>query len=627
MGSERLSDNELVTSRKSGEFSLVGSADLLDLEKTKNTGFADFTAGVWDGAVSNSVKAIKQVAGSSDNSESHKAPESKSASNLAGQIVGSLVPYAAVFAVTKGGSNLIFGKMEAPQLGRIVAENAVSGFVLGSLLTPSELKPGESLLSSRLESGSKDAAVFASMALSSSYLSSALPASLRGAVLSRLGIGAGSGAVGGFVDAEFRTGGNASGSDLLASMAGYAAFGTLMEGGGLAAKKLFSGVPSSSPREFSQRADSSSEQWGAAQALAKRDSSMVVINEFGGWHDKLSQAIYTAEPGKTIIVADKAWLQAGEIIRRGANRPDINLVFDEALAKASAERIPSAAAPERRLINGSALGQLVESEVARTGKDPGEALVEALRRDRVVMIGEFHTPDNPHRELGAKLMPKLADAGATHLAIEHSADFQGKVFLPSGEVDRSQFTSIMAQWEYLRMLQNARKAGIEVVPVDSRESDLEPIRQALKPQLEGLSAPNKGALTTAATLDQRNRDMAANINKILEDPKAKVVFWVGNYHLNTTQLPGEGPQVAKILRSQGVPISTFASQHDPYFSSEPEPIRKLFTPSSPVAVPMKDALVLGSQTPQTPTEPGHDLLFYNQYDHLIMYPKKAYIYD
>jgi len=273
-----------------------------------------------------------------------------------------------------------------------------------------------------------------------------------------------------------------------------------------------------------------------------------------------------------------------------------------------------------------ALAKAIEREVLKSGLEPGQALVEALKRNRVLMIGEYHTPDNPHRDLGAQLMATLKKNGATHLAIEHSATHKGKIFTPEGEIRTEQFTTFMNQWEYHRLLQNARKSGMQVVPVDSKESALAPILAKLEPELKSMDIPAQNAARTAATLTKRNVDMADNISSILaNDPQAKVVFWVGNYHLNTTPMPGEGPQVAQILRDRKVPVATFASQHDGYWTSEP--MRDIYTPPQAFAVPMKEAPVLGKQTMQNKNEAGADRLFFDQYDFLIMYPKKGYTYD
>ncbi|MCG8399619.1 hypothetical protein LWS67_24330, partial [Bacillus atrophaeus] len=83
-------------------------------------------------------------------------------------------------------------------------------------------------------------------AASAHGLEHSLPAFGKGVlplVSRRITIAALSGASGGVVDAEARSGLRASREDLIASAAGYAAFGVVMEGGGLAAKAYLSARP------------------------------------------------------------------------------------------------------------------------------------------------------------------------------------------------------------------------------------------------------------------------------------------------------------------------------------------------------------------------------------------------
>ena len=644
-------------------------SDLLNVDT--RTPLDQFVGGLYDGAIAKPIQAVKQITSGRTDPESSRVAESsgqpsthaitkESGYSTAGQSVGSLVPFVALATVTKGAGNQIFGNLEQQTLTRVVGEQAVAGFALGALLTPSELKPGESLLESRLKTGAKDATVFASMSLTNGLLSKVVPGALPSAeinnrvaslVARRMGTGAASGAVGGFLDAEIKTGGTASGTELLTSMAGYAAFGSLMEGGNVLAKRYLAGAPRTEPfnsgSESRNISDSTQPRSGdfqlTAARLATQDSNTVVIDSFGGWYDKLMKAVRTATPGQTIIVSEEAWLKEGQLMLRRANRTDVNLIMAKPVGDAAILPVQTAQATydgnvhskimssdtatvSSTFMDKRALAKAIEREVLKSGLEPGQALVEALKRNRVLMIGEYHTPDNPHRDLGAQLMATLKKNGATHLAIEHSATHKGKIFTPEGEIRTEQFTTFMNQWEYHRLLQNARKSGMQVVPVDSKESALAPILAKLEPELKSMDIPAQNAARTAATLTKRNVDMADNISSILaNDPQAKVVFWVGNYHLNTTPMPGEGPQVAQILRDRKVPVATFASQHDGYWTSEP--MRDIYTPPQAFAVPMKEAPVLGKQTMQNKNEAGADRLFFDQYDFLIMYPKKGYTYD
>ena len=637
------------------------------------TPVTQFVGGLYDGAIARPIQAVKQMTGGTEAAPptlrqdtlkptpTNRPPES--GYTTAGQIVGSMVPFVALAAVTRGAGNAMFGKLEEQTLRRTVAEQMVSGFALGSLLTPSELKPGESLIEARVKTGAKDAAVFGSMALTAGFLTKAFPGAAQpdiaekigSTVARRVGIGATSGAVGGFLDAEIRTGGNATGAELLASMAGYAAFGGLMEGGNVLAKRYFAANQSleaqrgqdnarASQRDLIDPAAAERMQLSAAR-LATQDPNAFVIDSFGGWYDKLGKAVRTAQSGQTIIVTDQKWFKEGELMLRRANRTDVNLILaspegaaqsvasaaksiaqpsDRSAVRAASDKV-EAASPSSYVMDRPTLATAIEREVLKSGLDPADALVAALKKNRVLMIGEYHTPDNPHREFGAQLISRLQKEGATHLAIEHSSTHKGKVFKADGEINTDQFSTFMNQREYHRLLLNARKSGMDVVPVDSAESTLAPILAKLAPQLKGRDVGEINRANTAATLTQRNLDMADNIMKILEDPKAKVVFWVGNYHLNTTPMPGEGAQVAQLLRDRKVKVATFASQHDGYWSSEP--MRDIYAPPQTYAVPMKEAPILGRQTMQNKNEEGADRLFFQQYDFLVMYPKKGYTYD
>ena len=635
---------------------------------------AKFFSGAMEGAINKPVRGIKQALNSSTESTGASVPSSadtaqskaKADSGLvkgAGEVLGTLVPFIALSAATRGASLKLFGTANESSISRIAAEQATAGFALGTLLTPSELKKGDSLWAARLHQGATDAATFATMGSTSSFLSKKLPgtynADLLRTVGSRAAIGAVSGGLGGFVDAELRSGFTASKEDVFSSMLGYAVFGAAMEGGGAAARRYLGSNLHQTAANEKISAEPSANQAGAgaerevpilsAQQFASRDANVEIISQFGGWYDKLAHSIRNAKEGQTIIVTQEKWLKEGHLLLKSHRRPDVNLVFDA--SKVSTPSLPpveviparlTGAAAQRQGIepisssrtdsaqgfsvkDGPALRKAIEAEVLRSGLDPAEALIESLKKNRVLMIGEFHTPDNPHRALGAELMPALRKAGATHLAIEHSIDHKGNIFDKLGEVNRDQFTSIMAQPEYLRLLKSARSSGLEVVPIDSAEASLAAIRQQVKTNSPQLNDHQLGSEVTAATLSTRNMDMAREINKILVDPNAKVVFWVGNYHLNTAELPGEGPQVMKILRSQKVPVVSFASDHDPAFTYNPR--ASVYTPPRALAVPMKEAPVLSQQTTQSKGELGQDTLFFGQFDYLLTYPAKGYSYD
>lgn len=220
------------------------------LAREKESSTEAFFSGLADGAYRQPIRAIQQIAGNSEALKPEMEPESEHQSRKVGQIIGSLVPFAALGIVTKGASNRMFGAEATPTLWRTVGEQAATGFLLGSVLTPSELKPGESLLGSRLTHGAGSALTFAAMGGSAHYLDSALPQFGKSALSNvgrRFTIAAGSGAAGGLVDAEVRSGFKASASELATSALGYAAFGVLMEGGGMAARSILKNAQDNGP--------------------------------------------------------------------------------------------------------------------------------------------------------------------------------------------------------------------------------------------------------------------------------------------------------------------------------------------------------------------------------------------
>ena len=209
-----------------------------------------FISGAIDGAYRTPAKAIKQLMGSQDPAAISSEPtDSSNPANLpaessahrVGEIVGSFVPFVALAAITRGASVKLFGAEAAPSLVRTVGEQSVTGFAMGSLLSSSDLTPGENLLEARLKQGFGSALTFGTMAGTGGLLEKTLPeigAGLLATSTRRFGIAALSGASGGIIDAETKTGFNATSEELVSSALGYAAFGTLMEGGGMALRSL-----------------------------------------------------------------------------------------------------------------------------------------------------------------------------------------------------------------------------------------------------------------------------------------------------------------------------------------------------------------------------------------------------
>lgn len=570
------------------------AADLLKAEKKTNLA-GDFAFGLFEGAISRPVTAMKQLSGASD----HTPIGDKSTAQTVGEVAGMALPFIAVSALTSKGSSLLLGETAQKTVIRSATEQGVAGFLMGSVLTPTELKADQSLLTARVKQGFHDSAIFATMGGTANLLSKNMhEANTFGTKLGqRLLIGGGSGSAAGFVDAELRTGGKASWSDLGISMSSYALLGAAFEGGGLA---LQSFTKAHQPRY----------QLGSVTEAMARDPQTTIISNFAGWYDNLAKSIRMAPENHTIIVTQERWAKEGALMLKSLKRPDVKVVLDkDAVAVAS-----KLEAPAKTTENGSKsnelqteaisklpswqLTQYLRQEAEKHGKPAAEVVVEQLKKNRVVMIGEYHVEGSAHNEWAAnELMAKLKGK-ATHLAIEDGADL--KLFKSNGKVDFDALPNLHKHREYAAMLQAAKDNGIKVTPID---------------------VPNGHS----RELIDRNRFMTEELLKILEDKNAKVVFWVGNKHLQLKD-SGDGPQAVQMLRDRGIKVSTFYGQHDNFWREEP--MRRLYTPSQPLAVPSKDAPVLSSMNWIHNGEHGHNIHRFSEFDFVLMHPeKRAYHFD
>ena len=570
------------------------NANLLQADKKPNL-VGDFAYGVYEGSIARPVAALNQLGGKTE-----QLSQDKSTAQTVGEIAGTALPFIAVSALTSKGSSLILGEATQKSVLRTATEQGVAGFFLGSVLTPTELKADQSLLSARLKQGIHDSAIFAAMGGSANYLSRNLTeATTFGTKLGqRLLVGGGSGAAGGFVDAELRTGGKATWTDLGVSMTGYALLGATFEGGGLAMQSLLK------PQARILR--------GSVTEAMASDPQTTVISNFAGWYDNLKKAIRTAPENHTIIVTEQKWATEGMNMLKSMKRPDVKILLDKdasaAVAKAESVAKPSAKAKDSSGVADEAekiaalpsweLTKYLRAEAEKHGKSAAEVVVEQLKKNRVVMIGEYHVAGSAHNEWGAEaLMPRLKGK-ATHLALEDGADL--KLFKSDGKVDYDALPQHHQHREYMSMLQSAKDNGLKVAPIDVPDGH-------------------------SRELIDRNRFMTEQLLKILEDKEAKVVFWVGNKHLQLKD-SGDGPQAVQMLRDRGVSVSTFYGQHDNFWREEP--VRRMFTPSIPLAVPTKDAPTLSSLNWLHSDQHGHKLHRFSEFDFVLMHPeRRAYHFD
>jgi hypothetical protein len=172
------------------------------------------------------------------------------------------------------------------------------------------------------------------------------------------------------------------------------------------------------------------------------------------------------------------------------------------------ERYLKVAVSDEELSSMSDLGQTRQSieairqDINSYGEDPLDVAQRAMREHRVLGLGEWHWSPNPFRVFGAEVMPRLREAGATHLALEIAATSQPLLaaFAASGDIDRFELPYMLRDVDYVNILKAARSQGMKLVAVDHP--------------------------------DIRDEHMVSSISTILDaDPAAKVVFWVGGGHL------------------------------------------------------------------------------------------------
>lgn len=597
----------------------MASLPVLSKNKTLNKAVAGSSAelfldGFVSGAIKQPVRAVSQLLGQSESKDAPKGKVSgennQALSHKVGEVAGSIVPFIGLSLLTRGASNRLLGESLNPTITRLATEQAIAGAALGGLFTPSKLNEGESLFESRLKQSGTMAATFAVMSGTARYMDRTLnisaAESLAQVASRRALIGAGSGLAGGVVEAELRSGFRPAGEDVLSSALGYAAFGTLLEGGGTLARGLM---------QSRFKAGASLSSMKAEHPLLAADPRTTVIAGHSGWYDRLSRAIYSAPPEHTIVVSEAKWLQEANNILASARRKDIRVVLQgssEAVAASSnvggtavknAEAVAAKAEnsglkPEP--LSWEARKQLesgIKEEAARHGQNPGEAIAASLRKHRLVMVGEYHAEENLHRQMGAESMPLFKKAGLTHLAIEHSSDFKGKVFLPDGKIDTKSLPELLRHSEFYDLLNAAKKEGVAVVPVDA----------------------SLGAARGLASRDlaSRNRHMAGELTALLENPQHKVLYWVGNYHLSMLDA-GEGPQVAKLMRDKGFALSTFLGLHNNHWRESPA--RDFFTPAEAVSVPTHKAPQMSKLKWLQKDDAGYDKFTLADFDHVIHYP-------
>lgn len=201
--------------------------ELLLPSRSKTEDAVDLVNGFADGAIFRPSRAVQQMLGVADD-DLTAAKQATSKSHRTGQVIGSFVPFVGMVGITRGASAEFFGQCYSPSVGRMLTEQATAGFLTGSLLVPSELKPEDNLFSARLKQGTLSAWTFASMTGISATLDHELPQAnpdLIQHIARRVTITFLSGTVGSFVDVNGKTNFGASAQDTLTSTINYGVFG------------------------------------------------------------------------------------------------------------------------------------------------------------------------------------------------------------------------------------------------------------------------------------------------------------------------------------------------------------------------------------------------------------------
>ncbi len=243
----------------------------------------------------------------------------------------------------------------------------------------------------------------------------------------------------------------------------------------------------------------------------------------------------------------------------------------------------------------------IKREINAVAVPAERAILDSVSGSRVIGIGEAHIDPSPHRAMGARLMPELAKAGVTDLAIEWPMHWQRHLnnYTENGVVQKHRQQSFGAS--HWRVVESGVNSGMKPSAVD-------PI---------------------ASGFPDSTRDigMARNIQTILADPGRKVAFWVGCNHLGKSPvLATENPSIMSIqkgiyadktpagqlLREAGVPITTFTD------SSVSFNLIKTLTSDlrSSIAIPMEKAPLIGALKNDTVSS-APALHPYNQFDFVV----------
>lgn len=246
----------------------------------------------------------------------------------------------------------------------------------------------------------------------------------------------------------------------------------------------------------------------------------------------------------------------------------------------------------------------VRTEINTHGIDSIDVWKSALKKGRVLGVGEVHKPGSPHRKFVLAHMKELADAGATHLAIELKSTQQKTIVeaLNAGKPlndDLADFFKINP--EIFELLKAAKEAGLKVIAIDQNER-----------------TTSKNLLQDDSFKLTRDQFMAQKIDGILQsDEKNKVVFYGGGLHVVNAERSGdkgEEERVFDILRKKYNVTTIFdqTSAHRQAVSILTYDIAK------PVAVPTAKAAKLAQLEANPPGSSWN--MKYSNFDYIFIYP-------
>lgn len=257
----------------------------------------------------------------------------------------------------------------------------------------------------------------------------------------------------------------------------------------------------------------------------------------------------------------------------------------------------------------------IRKEINQKGQDPKRVLLDALKDNSVLLIGETHQENNPHRKLATSMMADFKAAGATHLALEIPKKSQPILdeYMRTGDekvLDKLVMESLFGggsfhgQQSYRDLIEAAHKAGLKLVAVD----------------------------TTVSAFDfTRDKSIAQNVGDILKsDEKAKVIMWYGSRH-GAKDGPGELKSVlgevidrwedtaAELLRKGGHSVATVWAGA-PSLDQDERLLSAAGKVKDPVAIKTKDAPHLAELKSQTVQEFWERYQKYGDWDYVILYP-------